>query len=84
LSLKIIFEEIKRGSKLDLKQNIEMNYRMITQLFKEKEIDEGVRCLLVDKGDTPKWRYNSVSDIPIEHVEKFFTKHPDNEELNLS
>ena len=36
--------------------------------MKETEFFEGVRCLLVDKNDKPKWIYNHVSEISNENV----------------
>lgn len=38
----------------------------------ETEFFEGVRCLLVDRKDTPKWRYAQTKDISDAEVNKYF------------
>ena len=45
---------------------------------------EGVRCFFFDKGNTPQWEFNSVSEIPDSEIDKYFSKLPDHLELNLS
>lgn len=49
------------------------------------EFFEGVRCVLVDRKDTPKWKYERASDVPKEEVEEYFApfKTSRNEELEL-
>lgn len=34
---------------------------------------EGVRTVLIDKTDTPKWTYKSPNDVPNDEVAKYFT-----------
>ena len=36
------------------------------------EFYEGVRCLLIDKGDTPKWEFKHVLDIEDSVVDSYF------------
>lgn len=42
--------------------------------MEESEFYEGVRCALVDKGDTPKWMYKHVLDIDDKLVDSYFDK----------
>ena len=37
------------------------------------EFQEGVRALLIDKDNQPKWRYDNINDVQQEIVEWFFT-----------
>lgn len=36
------------------------------------EFFEGVRCLLVDRKDTPKWQFKSIEDVPDTEVAEYF------------
>jgi enoyl-CoA hydratase len=38
----------------------------------DTEFFEGVRCVLVDKGATPNWRFKTINDIKDSDVSKFF------------
>ena len=42
---------------------------------------EGIRCVLVDKKDQPKWNYKSLDDVPKDEVERYFEKLPSDKEL---
>lgn len=36
------------------------------------EFFEGVRCLLVDRKDTPNWKYERAAEVPEEELESYF------------
>ena len=36
------------------------------------EYFEGIRCLLIDKGDTPKWMFTNVYEVNDSFVKEFF------------
>ena len=38
------------------------------------EFFEGVRCLLVDRKDTPKWKYEFENAVPQEEVASYFAE----------
>jgi len=81
LSMKIIHEQIKRGRNLDLKENLQMDMRIVTRFMEGEEFFEGVRCTLVDKTDKPKWAHKSVNEVSKNEVERYFAKLSDNLEL---
>lgn len=37
------------------------------------EFFEGVRCLLVDRKDTPQWKYERAAQVPLEELEHYFS-----------
>ena len=41
------------------------------------EFFEGVRCLLVDRNDKPKWAWTNSADIKASDVEQFFKPFAD-------
>jgi 3-hydroxyisobutyryl-CoA hydrolase len=44
---------------------------------------EGVRTVLIDKNDKPKWKYNSPLDVPQAEIDRYFSKLPDEKELKI-
>lgn len=51
--------------------------------MQDKDFFEGVRCVLVDKKDTPKWKYTNPFEMSDSEVEKYFSKLPEEKELKL-
>jgi 3-hydroxyisobutyryl-CoA hydrolase len=60
LSLAVVFEQIKRGSKMSIKEVFEMEFKIAAGFCQHTEFFEGVRALLVDKDKQPKWRFKTV------------------------
>ncbi|CAF2509912.1 unnamed protein product [Rotaria sp. Silwood2] len=82
-SLKITFEEIKRGKNLNLKDCLIMEYRMVQNVMKGHDFFEGVRAVLVDKDNKPQWKPNSLKTVSDKEIEQYFEKPSSNEDLQL-
>lgn len=50
----------------------QMEYRIACHACENGEFYEGVRALLIDKDQNPKWRYNSICQVPREFVHLHF------------
>ena len=48
-----------------------------------KDFFEGVRCLLVDRKDKPKWSHNSMLEVSNSEICSFFEKLSEDFELKL-
>ncbi|XP_011194782.2 3-hydroxyisobutyryl-CoA hydrolase, mitochondrial [Zeugodacus cucurbitae] len=83
LSLKVTFRELELGSKLLLPQCLKMEYRMVVRHLEDSDFKEGVRALLIDKDQKPKWNPSTLEAVTEERVNSFFQKLPDTEELKL-
>lgn len=57
LSIHVVFEQIKRGAKMDIQDVFEMEYQISQGFMHHTEFFEGVRSLLVDKDRNPKWKH---------------------------
>ena len=68
LSMAIVFEQLKRGSKMSVRECFEMEYKIAAGFFDHTEFFEGVRALLVDKDKQPKWHYKTVTRIKSDDV----------------
>lgn len=69
----LVWEQLKRGRALSLEDCFRMELNLSCRCGEAGEFQEGVRALLIDKDNQPKWRYESVAEVPADYVEGFFT-----------
>lgn len=82
-SLKVTHRQLDLGAKLSLQQCLNMEYRMVVRHLEDSDFKEGVRALLIDKDQKPKWNPSTLEAVTEERVKSFFAKLPDTEELRL-
>ncbi|CAF1598257.1 unnamed protein product [Didymodactylos carnosus] len=82
-SMKITFEQLKRGKSLDFKECLKMEYRIVLHIMKEHDFYEGVRAVLVDKDNKPRWKPATLAETSEKQIQKYFEKLPDRDELQL-
>lgn len=82
-SLKLTFEQLKRGKSMTLPECLKMEFRMACRVLQNKEFYEGVRAVLVDKDNKPNWNPSKLEDVTEAQIAAFFEKLPYNEELQL-
>jgi enoyl-CoA hydratase/carnithine racemase len=68
----IVFELLKLGQSKILADSFRLELGLSVQCGKLGEFAEGVRALLIDKDQTPCWRYKTVSDVPQAVVDELF------------
>jgi enoyl-CoA hydratase len=55
-TLKVAFEQLKRGAAMtDFADNMVMEYRIGSRVVRKHDFIEGVRAVIVDKDNAPKW-----------------------------
>ncbi len=81
LMLHVVLEQIRRGRKLNLAQNLQMERGMIRHCFytahlgrfgNASETVEGIRALAVDKDHAPRWNPARLEDVTNDMVAPFF------------
>ncbi|CAF3305932.1 unnamed protein product [Rotaria socialis] len=82
-SLKLTFEQIKRGKSLNLKDCLIMEYRLVQNVMNGHDFFEGVRAVLVDKDNKPQWKPNSLKNVSDKEIEQYFEKPSSDEDLQL-
>jgi enoyl-CoA hydratase len=55
LSLELTFRLIAQAKEMTLKQCFVRDFQVIEQMVGSPDFREGVRCVLLEKGQTPKW-----------------------------
>ncbi|XP_048479176.1 3-hydroxyisobutyryl-CoA hydrolase, mitochondrial [Plutella xylostella] len=80
-SLKITLLALRRGAKLNLGECLRMEYRMTSRASTTYDLREGIRALLIDKDNNPKWNPRTISEVTGDYVESFFEILPEQKEL---
>jgi enoyl-CoA hydratase/carnithine racemase len=76
LSLKVTLRQLIKGRYKSLKECLEMEFNMAMNFIQSDDFYEGVRSVLVDKGQNPIWKFRELEQISEKHIEPFFdTKH---------
>jgi len=71
-SLKITFAQLKHGAKLALPECLKMEFRMMMSCMEGHDFREGIRAVLVDKDNNPKWQPAHLEDVTEEMVKSYF------------
>ncbi|GBP09596.1 3-hydroxyisobutyryl-CoA hydrolase, mitochondrial [Eumeta japonica] len=82
-SLKITLRAMQRGAQLELGQCLRMEYRIACRATENHDFPEGVRALLIDKDNNPKWNPKSLAEVTDDYVESYFKKLPEDKELKF-
>ena len=79
ISLKITFRQMELGVGMDIEAALAMEYRMTQHVMAAHDFFEGIRALLVDKDQKPRWQHASLAAVSEEEVESYFASLGDRE-----
>lgn len=71
-SLKLTFEQLKRGHGLDFDQVMRMEFRMVRRVMEAGDFFEGVRAQIIDKDKNPRWSPASLAGVSDEDIARYF------------
>jgi enoyl-CoA hydratase/carnithine racemase len=74
ITARLVLEQLKRSQTLSLAECFQMELSMAYQCSVTGEFQEGVRALLIDKDNQPKWKYSAASDIPDALIDAHFER----------
>ena len=72
-SAAVIFEQLKRGRGLSLRECFDLELNLGLEFCRRTEFVEGVRALLIDKDKKPRWDPPLLSGIDFRRIESYFT-----------
>jgi enoyl-CoA hydratase/carnithine racemase len=68
----VTLHQLRRGKTLSLADCFRMEIGMVEQCFEQGDFIEGVRALIIDKDNTPRWAPRRVEDVTDASVNAFF------------
>jgi enoyl-CoA hydratase len=71
-SLKITFRQIRAGRRLDFAAAMTMEYRMVQRCMAGHDFYEGVRAVVIDKDQRPRWRPARLEAVSAADVDAYF------------
>ena len=71
-SLKLVLEQMRRGATLDFAECMRTEFRIVSRVVRGHDFYEGIRALLIDKDQAPRWRPSALADVAAADVERYF------------
>jgi enoyl-CoA hydratase len=80
-SMKVSLRQMRTGAKLgSFAENMAMEYRLGGRIVRTHDFQEGVRAVIVDKDNAPKWSPADLAGVTDAMVDGFFAPLPGDEE----
>jgi enoyl-CoA hydratase len=74
LSLKVTHRHLREAKACDLRQTLQIDYRLACRFLDGHDFYEGVRAALIDKDRSPRWQPARLEDISPAMVEDYFAQ----------
>jgi enoyl-CoA hydratase/carnithine racemase len=74
IMLSVVLRQLERGSTLELAECFRMELGMVEHCFEQGDFIEGIRALIIDKDNAPRWNPARLEDVTDEAVEEFFRR----------
>ncbi len=72
LSLKLALAQVRRGENWDFGTCMRMEFRIVSRIIHGHDFYEGVRAVIVDKDNKPRWQPATLADVGEAEVEAYF------------
>jgi enoyl-CoA hydratase len=72
LSLKIALEQMKRGAECAFDECMRVEFRIVSRVVYGHDLYEGVRAVIVDKDNAPRWQPASIAAVTDAEVARYF------------
>jgi enoyl-CoA hydratase len=71
-SLKIALAQVRTGRELSFDACMQTEFRIVSRIVHGHDFYEGVRAVIVDKDNAPRWKPSALGDVTPAEVEKHF------------
>jgi len=78
-SVSVTFRQVTYAEAFDMDETMKMEFRILNRMLEGHDFYEGIRAVLVDKGDTPKWSPATLAEIDEINIDRYFAPLPDGE-----
>lgn len=82
-SLLVTFEQLTRGKTLTFREGISQELRCVIRIRDGHDFFEGVRAVIVDKDNAPKWKPARIEDVDPDYVAEHFANLGDQKQTFL-
>jgi enoyl-CoA hydratase/carnithine racemase len=70
--LSVALRQLQRGKSMELADCFRMELGMVEQCFEQGDFIEGIRALIIDKDNSPRWKPMRLDEVNDASVEAFF------------
>ena len=71
-SLKVAFRQVREGAKLGFEDCMRLEFRLTNRFMRGHDFYEGVRAVIIDKDNAPKWDPSSIDQVRARDVDRYF------------
>jgi len=71
-SLLVTFGQITAGAKLEFSEAMKLEFRLTNRFMRGHDFYEGVRAIIIDKDQAPKWQPATLADVKPADVDAYF------------
>ncbi len=72
ISMVVAARQLAEGAKLGFDDCMTLEYRLARRFIEGKDFYEGVRAVIIDKDNDPKWGRGAIDDVTAEEVDAYF------------
>ncbi len=72
LSLKLALAQVRRGKTWDFETCMRAEFRIVSRVIHGSDFYEGVRAVIVDKDNKPRWRPATLAEVSDAEIERHF------------
>jgi enoyl-CoA hydratase len=77
--MNLAFEQVRRGATMDFEDAMKTEFRIVSRIGDGHDFFEGVRALLIDKDNQPRWQPASLEAVDQAEIEHHFASLDDRE-----
>ena len=75
-SIAVVLHQLTRAA-VSVEEALQIEYRLVTRICRRADFYEGIRCVVIDKGQVPSWSPAKLEDVQAADIEAFFAVLPD-------
>lgn len=72
-SLLVTYRQMREGAKLDFEDCMKLEFRLTNRFMRGHDFYEGVRAIIIDKDQKPRWVPAAIGDVPAAEVDRYFS-----------
>jgi enoyl-CoA hydratase len=71
-SLRVTVRQLRMGARLDFEDCMRLEFRLVQRFMAGGDFFEGVRSVVIDKDNAPRWNPARLEDVDPAHIDKYF------------